>query len=135
MGVVSREVAEKEVKNWLDFKKVPPRKRELRESVANIEKLVAAVEDGVLEIDEDTFDITQKLVFPTGVDVKSHTLIHKARIPYSRIQQELKGIATDDIGRFTPAYIAAITGEAKAVIAAMDTEDYAISASIAGFFQ
>lgn len=135
MGVLSREIAEKEVKAWLDYKRVSPRKRELKANVEALEKMVAAFEDGLLSMNQETFDITHKLIFPMGVDVQTDKLVYKARIPYVRVQTELKGLATDDIGKFTPAYIAAITGEPKAVIAAMDTEDLAIASSIASFFQ
>jgi hypothetical protein len=135
MSVISREVAEKEVKAWLDHKKVPQRKRDQKDTQANIEKMIAGFQDGVLTLNPETFEITQTLLFPVGVDIKDEKFVYKSRIPYARVQSELKGIATDDIGKFTPAYIAAITGQAKAIIAAMDTEDMAIATAIASFFQ
>ena len=135
MGVLSKEVAEKEVKSWLDYKKYSHKKREAKANIEAIEKLVTAFEEGILVLNPDTFDIKQNLLFPIGVDVKTDSLTFKARIPYARISTELKGIPTDDLGKFTTAYIAAATGEAKAVIAQLDTEDYSIASALAGFFQ
>lgn len=133
--VLSRDLAEKEVKSWMDFKQVSARKREQKNIVEAVEKMINAFEDGILVLNPDNFDITQKLLFPMGVDTKTNQLVFKARTPYSKIQNELKGLAVDDIGKFVPAYIAASTGEPKAVIAAMDTEDFAIASAIATFFQ
>jgi hypothetical protein len=135
MGVLDRATAEKEVKAWLDFKKYSQKKRELKANVEAIAKLVEAFEEGLLVLDPETFVITQNLMFPIGVDIKTNCLKFKARIPYANIATELKGVPTDDIGKFTAAYIAAATGEVKGVILQLDTEDYAVAQSLAGFFQ
>jgi type I restriction-modification system DNA methylase subunit len=135
MGVLSKEQAEKEVNQWLDFKKVSDRKRSTKENIANILKLVNAFEDGILSLDPTTHVITQELLFPVGKDGKIDKLNFVPRIPMQKITDELKGVQTDDIGKFMLAYIAAVTGETKNVLVHLDTEDYSIASSISAFFQ
>lgn len=132
MAVVSREVAQHEIDGWLEYKKVPERKRESFKD--SVDALVDAVSDGCLSVDGDTHVITQTLKFPVGSEVHVDKLDWKPRLSVSNVHTHLQGVkATDADGRVL-AYMAALTGKPKEVIRSLDTEDYSIGQAIAIFF-
>ena len=130
---VSQEQAELEIQNWLDKKKISESKRE--SSKESIKSLIEAVTDGVLVIDDEN-RIHHELKFPIqkDVDVATRELVYKPRLAVRDIHQHLHGVKSDAGDQRLLAYVVALTGKAKGIIQAMDSEDYAIATSIAFFF-
>lgn len=130
--VIAREVALADIERWLNYKRVNDRKRE--EYKDNIDTLVDAVCDGDLVVAEDcTLVHTLRFPIETG-ESKTTTLEYKPRLKMSTVHAHLQGVkATDGDGRLA-AYIAALTSKPKAVVLALETDDYSISQSIAFFF-
>ena len=128
MSVVSKEQAQKEVDAFLDFKRISSGKRIACEK--NIERLVDAVCDGTLVINEDTKEITQKLHFP----VSFSELKYKPRLTAKQIQNATNGLKPEDSMGRAFGYIACATGEDRNVVASMDAEDYSIAGDIVIFF-
>lgn len=129
MSKVSKEVATEEVNKWLDYKKVKEKKRVAYKDA--IESLADAISEGALVLNED-FSLTQTLDFPVGADKQFKSLDYKPRIDVSTIQKYMNGVTGGD-GRIL-ATIAALSGQAKEVVAKMDTEDYSVASSVAIFF-
>ena len=128
-NAVSHEVAEKEVNKWLDFRRVRKKKREENES--SIKDMIEAFEEGILSLDEKTNVIKQALIFETaGKKVFSF----KPTMTVGEGQRRLKGIKAGEHQLMLSAYVAELTGEASEIIRQMNTEDYGISRTIAGFF-
>lgn len=130
---VDRKTAEEEIENWLDSKKISPSKRESKS--ASIESLVCAIMDGDLVLNaENKFE--QTLKFPGDSPASVKVLEFKQRILINEVQHHLKNNKTsisDFDGRFV-AYIQALTGQPNAVITKLESTDYDIAQSIAGFF-
>lgn len=129
-NVVAKEVAEKDVNKWLDYKKVDPGKRE--EFSDNIDNLVNAISAGHLVYKNN--ELVQTLKFPVGKDDAVKVLKYKARIKMSEIEarsQNIKGSSHHGILR---AYICALTETHSDIIKELDTEDNRIAQSIATFF-
>lgn len=131
MGKVAREVAEAEIGKWLDYKKISDSRRESNKD--SIESLVVAVMSGTLVLNDD-MNLEYSLNFPIGEEQKIDKLIFKPRLKVGTVHKHLQGVkATDADGRIL-AYVAALTSTAKAVVEAIDTEDYAVCTSVAIFF-
>ena len=129
MGAVSKEIAEIEIKKWLDVKKVRDTKREsYKESVAT---LVEAMCSGNLVLNEDN-SLTHTLLFPVGADNAFKTLTYKSRLDVNTRMKYSEGVIGGE-PRIV-ATIAALTGQGNLIIASMDTEDYGIASSVAIFF-
>lgn len=141
MAKISKEQAEVEINSWLDYKKVSKSKRE--ENKAYIETLVDAMMDGILSMDgeqdkisskEDYMSFTHFLKFPTEGETPLISLRYKARLKVMTVQSVLRGLKGDDSQAFIIAYACALTSQPKALIQALDTEDYKITQAIAVFF-
>lgn len=131
---IAREVAEQEVQDWLDFKKVNARKRQNYKE--NIETLVDSIVVGILTLNDDK-SFVQKLNFPLGEEGKEATittLTYKPRIKVQTVQVCLQGIKPADADGRVCGYISALTGTDRNIIKQLDTEDYSIGESIAIFF-
>ncbi len=126
---VSKEIAEKEIEKWLDFKKVKAKKKEAYKDA--IESLVDAVSEGSLVLNED-FSLTHKLIFPVGNEGAFKDLTYKPRIDVATIQKYANGATSGDARVLST--IAALSGQASTIISKMDTEDYGIASSVAIFF-
>lgn len=131
MNKVAREVAEKEINQWLDYKNIKEGKREAFKD--SIGRLVEAVMDGCLTLREDKV-LVQSLGFPTEGEAPVSELEYKPRIRVGAVQNHLKGVKADDADGRLVAYVAALTSKPKEVIKALDTEDFNISQAIAIFF-
>lgn len=130
-NVVNRETAEKDIDRWLDAKNVKPSKREAYADY--IETLIEAVMDGSLAVSAEGV-LTFKLSMPIGVEEKISALTFKNRLTVGALNSELKGVkAGDQDGRMV-AYVAALTGLAKASVEKLDSSDYAVPTSVAVFF-
>lgn len=127
-----RELAELEVNLWLDHKKTGAKKRE---SLAeNIEELISYLEDGTIRLNRETLEFIQELKFPVGSKGQIRELVFKPRIPLSTINSTLKGLKPNDSSGRVIAYISALTGQNKAVISELDTEDNSVGQTLAVFF-
>lgn len=130
---VSLEVAQSEVSNWLDNKKISEAKRE--EQQPTIDRLVNSVMSGQLEINVATNELTQNLDYPIGKDeIKLEKLKYKARLTQGEVRKGLKNVSASDGFGIIHAYICALTGEQSMMLDKLDTSDYSLSQSIAGFF-
>ncbi len=138
MNKITAEIAEQEVQNWLEFKKVSERKRENYKD--NIETIVNAMVDGVLVLEPDTFTFKQTLKHKIAPDEKSQQsgsieeLEYKPRITVRQVQMQLQGIKASDVQGMILGYACALTGKPKGILAALDTEDFNTVQAIAIFF-
>lgn len=131
MNKVTKEQAEIEVNEWLDFKKVGSAKRESQEE--QIKALVNAIAEGDLVLNEKK-EFVQTLKVPVGVEIKIETLTYVPRINMETVHAKLQGVKSNDADGRVLAYIAALTGKAKSILKSMDTEDYGVAQAIAIFF-
>lgn len=131
MSKVSKEVAEKEVSSWLDYKKISDKKKEGFKE--NIESMVDAICDGVLTLEAD-FTLTHHLKFPIESEVKTTELKYKPRLKMVDVHKQLAGVEAKNVDGRVVAYIAALTDKPKRVITELESEDYGIAQSVAVFF-
>lgn len=136
---ISREVAEGEVNAWMDYRKVSTAKRVSLKD--NIEKMVSSIEDGSLVLNEDK-SLSYTLKFPIigeskekETPFKIETLTFTPRLQIGVVHRHLQGVKADDLGAFMSCYAAALTGQSKAMIGKLDTDDFEIVNAISGFFQ
>ena len=134
MSKVALEVAQAEVNKWLDYKKVSQEKRETYQNY--ISALVSGVQEGILSIDEENV-ITQKLIWPIKHQEGKgalESLSFRPRITVGAIHNHMNGVKADDADGRIKAYICALTNTPKALINALDTDDYGIPQAVAVFF-
>lgn len=137
---VAREVAQEDVKAWLDKKKVFEATRERYED--HIETITEAVMEGVLVIDsttkdassELTYEIIHTLLFPLKGEQPIETLKYKSRLNDKQLQPYLKGVKSDDADGRLLAHVAALTAQPRGVLVSLDSADKRISLAIAVFF-
>lgn len=130
MEAVSFEVAESEVKRWLDEKKVSSRRRDAM--IGMQENIIEAIQDGLITIDDECV-ITQKLKFPDGVG--ANELRWKTRISSIDLEgpkRVVKGDAWDD--NMTRTIMAATGCVANTARKLDSTTDRQLAESIAIFF-
>lgn len=134
---VGREIAEMEVNAWLDSKGINEKQRGEEGNGESVEKLIEAVQDGTLSIDQETFEITHSLRIPIENDEGETTissLVYKPRLKVFELQKALKGTKGSDVDARLIAYISAFSGKPKGVIGGLDLIDYNIAQGIAIFF-
>ncbi len=133
MPAVSIEIAEKDVNSWLNYKKLSDAKKEDKKDA--IKKLVALIADGKLTLDPETFILKQELCWEVGETLKVGKLEYKPRINVGELQMNLRGVdVMEDMTGYMVAYGAALTGQPKNIIKLLDTEDFTVVQTIAGFF-
>lgn len=130
-SVMTKELAEKEVNLWFDFKRIKTRKRE--ENGGSIESLIDGFMSGSLTIDPDTAEISLKLSFPLGSN-NIEKLVFKPRLKVREAHKHLKNVSASDVDGRILAYVSALTDQNSGVVKEMDTEDYSLAQSIAIFF-
>ena len=130
MNKVSLEIAEKEIGEWLKFRRVNDRRKAEMES--QVETLVNAVCDGALVVKEDN-SLELTLIEPLG-DASKRTLTFKPRIQVRDVQPALKSLKSGDGDGRIMAYLSALTGESMGVLGLMDSSDHSICGSIVVFF-
>jgi len=129
-GVISENIARRDIDKWLDVKKIRPKKRE--EKKESIDKLVDAVMDGMLSVENDGSKLVQKLIHPIG---EIRELSYKSRISLAEKNRHTLGVnIAEDFGGYILAHVAALTDKPKTLVGKMDTEDNDIANSIALFF-
>lgn len=134
-GTIAREVAAKEVQKWLDFKKVKESKLQKEEYQGAIETMTEAVADGTLKLTPE-FEWVHKLAFPIsgGEGVTTESFTYKPRLQVREIQQQMAGAKGADGYSLILANLAALSSQPKALLAAMETDDWGVASSIALFF-
>ena len=131
MEKVTREIAEREINEWLAYKKINDAKREAYKE--HIETLIGAVMDGSIVVNEEkTF--LHELKFALEGEIPVTRLEYKPRVKISTIHRNLQGVKSDDVDGRICGYIAALSSKPRKVIEAIDTEDYSISKAVAIFF-
>lgn len=130
MKAVSKEIAKREVLEWLDFKRVRESKREALKN--DIETLTLAFEDGLMSLNEDTKEINFQLSFKIGDSVD--VLKFKPRLTVGELHNHLANVKSGDIDGRIIAYISALTEMNSGLIRSMDTEDLSLASAIAYFF-
>lgn len=129
MAKVTREVAEQEISDWLDFKKIFPSEREKHKE--SIDLLIDVMVDGVISIDDQTHEVIHKLIFP----LESVTeLKYKPRINDKMVQPNLKGMDPKDIDMRLLAIAATAASQPKGLLAGLDSVDKKIMMANVVFF-
>jgi hypothetical protein len=132
MGKIAREVAEAEIKVWLDYANVKDRARETYKE--QVETLIDCVCDGTLTLNHETKILTQILNTPVGKDGSERTLDFKPRLRVGALQNHMRGVkAGDGDGRIL-AHVCALTSKNSELIKDMETHDYNTSSAIVIFF-
>lgn len=129
MAKTNQELAYKEVKAWLDYKKVPSRTRE--SNLDSIELLEDMICEGHLTIDQTDFKITHKLLFPIGEEKE---LVYVPRLNDLMLDKPMKGVKSNDANGMLRAYVCALTDQNSGIIKAMDSQDKKVAMAIAVFF-
>lgn len=129
--LINTETATEEIEKWLNFKHISEKKRQANKE--NIEALVDAICEGVLIIKED-FTIVQKLFCPLENEMPVHNLDYKPRLKIKEVSAQMEKVRAGDALGMITSYIAALTGQPRAVIQNLETEDYGVASSIAVFF-
>jgi len=133
MSKVTIEIAEAEIESWLDKKKILPGLRDARRE--HINQLVECIQEGVLELNTETFEFTHNLLEPFGSGEKlTSQLVYKPRLNDKQLQPWMKGVRGDDAEGRMLGYVAALTNTNRLLLELMDTADKRISMAIAIFF-
>lgn len=124
-------VAQAEVDRWLEHKKIGDYQRNERSD--EIELLCAEVGEGNLIVHDD-FKLELHLKFPLGENGNISSLTFKPRLINRELAATLRGIKADDAEGRMNAYAAAITGENRGIISALDSVDLRVVKAIVYFF-
>jgi hypothetical protein len=130
MSKVSKDVAAADINRWLDFKKVPDRRRS--DLSDQVESLVSMVEEGNLIVNEDC---SLELILTEPIAERDR-LRFKTRLQVRDIHTRLKGAGIkggDADGRIV-AYISALTGLSMGECELLDTSDYSFASNVVVFF-
>lgn len=130
--LVSRELAEKELEKWYDYRNVPEELRievdDESESDFMYERVLKAAMAGRLQFEEETgnliYTLKDPLVKQESKEVYLNTLTIKPRYRRSELDQHLKGVKAKDIEGRTRAYMSAITGVDKGLLGRLWNSDY-----------
>ena len=131
---INLKTAEAEIKKWLDYKKVSPKKRESLQD--NIDNMVDCIVDGTLVLQDD-MKLLHTLSFPLENDkgeVTVKELIYKPRLQVRDINVKMKGLKPTDADGRIIGYTRALTDQPAEVIKSLDTEDNTLAQHITGFF-
>ncbi len=127
---VNRETATLEIESWLDKKKVYESTREAQKD--SIELLIEAMMAGDLTLDPKTNEFLHKLLIPESAGITE--MKYRARLNDAILRPYLNGVKGGDADGRLLAYTAALTGQPKNILSALDTADKKIMMSIAIFF-
>ncbi len=130
--VLSVELATKEVKEWIAYKQISERRQ--KQFVHAVRTMIEGFCLGRFVLDKGTKVITHKLTFGLGKDEHIKELKYQPRLKLTKINQSLKGVDPNDSDERVTAHIAALTGQLKAVVAELDSEDAVLAEAIASFF-
>lgn len=133
MNKLTEQVAEQDIKRWLNARKTSDKKIESMESA--IKEMTNFVMEGKLIVNDDD-TLKQVLDFPIGDEAIITELKFKNRISVGDIQKRMTGnnVKSGDIDGRLMVYASALTGQSFATIAKMDSSDYTITSTVASFF-
>jgi hypothetical protein len=132
MSKVSIEVAEAEIKSWLDYKKILESTRETHKEEINV--LIEAITEGILQYNSENHTLTHNLLFPFTGEMPIEKLVYQPRINDNALAPNLKGVELKDLSGRLNAYIATLTKTARGLISALDSVDKKIANAIVIFF-
>jgi len=130
---ISPEMAKGEVQKWLELRRL--KKSKIDSSKEMIEVLEDAFLNNLLILEDDK--LIQKLEFPLineKGEITIKELVYTKRLTQQKITQATEGISASNFNAILSAYVSAITAQPKAIIGALDTDDFATSRAIATFF-
>lgn len=130
--VMTKEMAEQEVNAWLDRKKIFKSIRETNKDY--IDTLVDAMCEGVLSLDQETWEWNHTLLFPIGENESVKSIKYKPRLNDKMLKPFLNGVKNQDSDGRLLAHVAALTNTPREVLASLDSADKRISMSVAIFF-
>lgn len=129
--MIPKEQAIKELDAWLKFQEISDEQKELYKT--NIGIFANAIQTGHVIIGENK-EITQKLKYHFGAEVKIKELKYKPQLTVGEVENHKIGIDKDGDLRATLAHLSASTGELPSTLTKMNTKDFNISAAIILFF-
>lgn len=128
---VERSLAEQEITDWLDKKKVSSSVRESNKD--SIDLLVDCICDGeMVKGDKDLLEYTLKHQF--GEEEKVTKLTFKPRLNDKMLKPYLNGVKANDAEGRLLAYISALTGVQRAILENMDSVDKKVAMAVVIFF-
>ncbi len=131
-NVISEEIAENDLNNWLERNSIPEEKRDSYSDSFNIIK--KAIMSGAVIINEDA-TLTLKLNTPIGANGFISELKFNARVNRKMVLPHLSGVKSGDQELRMLAYMAASTGtKTKALLSELMPEDQMIADNITVFF-
>ena len=135
MAKMDIESATLEFNKWLDYKRVKQARREEKEAFG--EAIISSIMDGDLIINEKTFIMTYKLLFPI-LDNKGNEYLSELkfnpRVKVKELNIKLKAVKVEDADGRLLAHAASSCDKNVGELALIDTEDNDIVKSIAGYF-
>jgi hypothetical protein len=114
------------------IRKISPKRREEKKEA--IESLISFVQEGKIVIEEQSFEITQNLLFEIGNQTKIKELKWKPFGQVGRVQIHMKNVESTDFTGNCIAHACAQTGQSKNMINALDSEDMAVVKVLSVFF-
>jgi hypothetical protein len=130
--MISAEVAEKELQEWLEKNYISEEKQEsFQESVKIIK---SAIQKGRLILQEDG-KLKMNLISPIGsVASPVNELVFNARVNRKMVMPHLNGVKADNNDMRLLAYMAASTGKNKTILMELMPEDQVLADNITVFF-
>lgn len=135
MSKVSRDLALKDVDQWLNYKKVSEDKRERLSDFT--ERIIGSIMSGNLVLDQGSHNWIFKPYDPVknnDGEVTVEEFVFKPRIRVRELHPYLSNVKQGDGDGRMLAYVCALTKQSTNVSGALYTEDYEICEAIAAFF-
>jgi hypothetical protein len=126
---IAHEVAEQEINDWLESKKILP--DTIEDNEASKKVLISAMMYGRLKYNSEDNSLTQTLAFPVG-DIKE--LRYRSRINDNFVQKYMKGAPQNDADARVNGYLAAMTETGRGIISGLDFVDKKVANAIGAFF-
>lgn len=131
--VVKESQAKAEVDSWLDFHCISELQK--NKNSDSIDRIVQAVRFGFVTIDDKTFSLKQKLMFPFGADDKLTELIYRPSMTVAESKGAMSAPEGEEVDDYTASVgcVTSLTGINRALIYRMNRKDFKISDAIALF--
>ena len=132
--MVSEEIAEKDLQEWLERNHISEDKIESSIGESQLKIIKKAIQKGRLILNEDG-KLILKLVTTIGSSSSPiDELIFNARVSRKMVMPYLNGVKSDNADMRLIAYMAASTGKNKMILTELMPEDQAIADAITVFF-
>lgn len=136
---VTKEVAQKEFKDWLvNHRRIRPRLMDEKnpDTTEAIENVVGAIQDGIFSINSESGEITQRLMFPIGegiTDEPIESITFKTRMPATAFDASRKFKNQDENTKMRSA-ISSLGGIGLAFVAKMEMQDIITTSDLVYFY-